>query len=669
MNKTADLSTTLKSARLTALIEQHDALHKIEQPTAAEIEAHHLIAEELRRRSEKHPESKDSIHKAVIEMSRLQVHVSKLSKMIGSAEVEAIAQMAMRNGTPFADVYELLTANGWILRAVPAESMDDGMEMPEESEMPEGEGESEDDDEMEMPDVPGLTTMQAALYNAYEDVVEKYGLFDQSAGAAGSHYMAAADNPFNDAGINCANCVYFRGGGACEIVSGAIEAGGACKFWIIPAEKVALRKATPREGAFVRWQSSGGIAQGQIEHVMTEGTLGVPDSSFSIEAQPDNPALLIRIWNETAEGWQPTETLVGHKASTVRQIERLAKATKTDGGNEYPAEAYAYVPDPEKPSTWKLRLWQNPEDKVTAQQVGAALAALGEGFRGNKVEIPAADLQRVKRKVLSAWREVHPDADPEEVPDVLKAEAAFIPPQSVQEEARRALNWLADGKAGSGFTDVGRARAKQLANGQSVSMSTLQRMNSYFSRHEVDQKGRGWSPSEDGYPSPGRVAWAAWGGDAGWRWAKDKLAGMEKSEFVKQVAEHRFTLAPWYIPDSEDAHGEWTDSDELQAALWDYVKKGNRDIRLQHLPNTKAGEWVEAMTMPFPVDVPMTRPDNGETISKTFPAGTVFLGVQWEDWAWDMVKSGQIRGYSIGGSAERRDEEVPGDDKTINDDD
>jgi len=36
-----------------------------------------------------------------------------------------------------------------------------------------------------------------------------------------------------------------------------------------------------------------------------------------------------------------------------------------------------------------------------------------------------------------------------------------------------------------------------------------------------------------------------------------------------------------------------------------------------------------------------------------FPADTVFLGVVWEPWAWEMVKSGKLRGYSIGGRAER----------------
>jgi hypothetical protein len=89
-----------------------------------------------------------------------------------------------------------------------------------------------------------------------------------------------------------------------------------------------------------------------------------------------------------------------------------AKPMKTEGGIEYPADAFAYVPDPAKPSTWKLRLWDDPESKETAAQVGRAVAALGAGFRGQKVQIPAVDLPGVKRKVLAAWRRTHEGEPP-----------------------------------------------------------------------------------------------------------------------------------------------------------------------------------------------------------------------------------------------------------------
>ena len=99
--------------------------------------------------------------------------------------------------------------------------------------------------------------------------------------------------------------------------------------------------------------------------------------------------------------------------------------------------------------------------------------------------------------------------------------ATYRPPQGVAEAAQRALDWIAEGKAGDGFTDVGRARAAQLANRRPVSDDTIKRMRSYFARHEVDKKAKGFSRGEDGYPSAGRVAWDAWGGDAGQRWVND----------------------------------------------------------------------------------------------------------------------------------------------------
>ena len=43
-------------------------------------------------------------------------------------------------------------------------------------------------------------------------------------------------------------------------------------------------------------------------------------------------------------------------------------------------------------------------------------------------------------------------------------------------------------------------------------------MRSYFARHAVDRKATGFFANGEGYPSPGRVAWDAWGGDAGRSW-------------------------------------------------------------------------------------------------------------------------------------------------------
>jgi hypothetical protein len=126
---------------------------------------------------------------------------------------------------------------------------------------------------------------------------------------------------------------------------------------------------------------------------------------------------------------------------------------------------------------------------------------------------------------------------------------SYSPPKAVRTAARRALDWIGEGKAGSGFTGVGRARASQLASGESISLDTLKRMKSFFSRHEVDKNALGFSQGEKGYPSAGRVAWDAWGGDAGFAWAESVVAESEK-----EVAKHNQGLH------DQKTHGKWADN-------------------------------------------------------------------------------------------------------------
>lgn len=99
-----------------------------------------------------------------------------------------------------------------------------------------------------------------------------------------------------------------------------------------------------------------------------------------------------------------------------------------------------------------------------------------------------------------------------------EAAATYKVPSGAQSAAKRALKWIADGKAGDGFTSTGRSRASQLASGGTVSRDTVARMKSYFARHGVDRRANGFFAGEKNYPSPGRVAWDAWGGDAGRTW-------------------------------------------------------------------------------------------------------------------------------------------------------
>ena len=136
--------------------------------------------------------------------------------------------------------------------------------------------------------------------------------------------------------------------------------------------------------------------------------------------------------------------------------------------------------------------------------------------------------------------QLHPTAIPvqigetqatvQEQPAVRSYDLKYIPNQGMKEAARRALAWKEEGRAGG--TRVGLARANQIVNGEKLSEDIILRMYSFFSRHEVDKEAEGFNAGEDGFPSPGRVAWDLWGGDAGFSWAtakRDQIMGEGKS--------------------------------------------------------------------------------------------------------------------------------------------
>jgi hypothetical protein len=96
----------------------------------------------------------------------------------------------------------------------------------------------------------------------------------------------------------------------------------------------------------------------------------------------------------------------------------------------------------------------------------------------------------------------------------------YKPTSGMASAARRALKWKEEGKPGG--TLVGLARANQLKDRDPLTASTVLRMFSFFSRHEVDKRATGFNSGEEGFPSKGRVAWDLWGGDGGYSWSTAK---------------------------------------------------------------------------------------------------------------------------------------------------
>lgn len=95
------------------------------------------------------------------------------------------------------------------------------------------------------------------------------------------------------------------------------------------------------------------------------------------------------------------------------------KVMKTEDGVQFPSEAFAYVPDPEKSSEWKLRLWESLERGITKVQLKKVAAYLSEGgYAGQHIMIPKESLPAVKRKIRAEYRKL--DVKDEDIPKWVK---------------------------------------------------------------------------------------------------------------------------------------------------------------------------------------------------------------------------------------------------------
>ncbi len=120
------------------------------------------------------------------------------------------------------------------------------------------------------------------------------------------------------------------------------------------------------------------------------------------------------------------------EATAVLKEVKAMEASKTEEGVKYPAGAYAYVPEVDNSETWKLRMWEDADKKVTKSQLGKAAAALSPGgLAGEKAKIPAESLAGVKRTLRAAYRKLGvEDADmPKWVQESMTRElfASYVP--------------------------------------------------------------------------------------------------------------------------------------------------------------------------------------------------------------------------------------------------
>ena len=180
----------------------------------------------------------------------------------------------------------------------------------------------------------------------------------------------------------------------------------------------------------------------------------------------------------------------------IGQVEHIM----TEGGTYgQPGNPYAVESTPENPAV-AIRMMEKDGEtySYTPYSIGALMS----------------DIERINMPNIS-MDDYEEDYEDDNYMD--KAEG-YSPPAGARAAARRAIKFKEDGKAKGAGTVVGWTRARQLANGETLSLSTVKRMYSYFSRHEVDKKGKDWGNQAN--PSNGYIMWLAWGGDAGYSWSR-----------------------------------------------------------------------------------------------------------------------------------------------------
>ena len=112
--------------------------------------------------------------------------------------------------------------------------------------------------------------------------------------------------------------------------------------------------------------------------------------------------------------------------------------------------------------------------------------------------------------------------------NTLKLKSYADYPDSVANNAKRALEWAEKNGWGSCGTAVGKRRASQLASKSAITVSTIKRMRSFLARHAGDLKS-----SKSYSDGCGKLMYDAWGGKAGLRWAESKLKQLGEIKAAK----------------------------------------------------------------------------------------------------------------------------------------
>lgn len=126
--------------------------------------------------------------------------------------------------------------------------------------------------------------------------------------------------------------------------------------------------------------------------------------------------------------------------------------------------------------------------------------------------------------------------------------------------------------------------------------------------------------------------------------------GTVEGLLLKSVDERRYTLTMGYpanAPDvavARDGHLDFANEAEVEKAAWGFI--ASPEVGLYHADGTEgAGRIVESYVYRGP---------DWDVDGQVVKAGDWLIGTVWDEPAWNLIKSGEIRGTSMQGTAARR---------------
>jgi hypothetical protein len=241
-------------------------------------------------------------------------------------------------------------------------------------------------------------------------------------------------------------------------------------------------------------------------------------------------------------------------------------------------------------------------------------------------------------------------------------------PDSVKNNAKRGIE-LNEKNGNKCATQVGKVRAQQLANGEPISLDTVKRMYSYLSRASEYY-------DEGDTNACGTISYLLWGGKSALSWAESKLnnfgydvstiggytdPNIKKKKKQKKFAadeEKRTIVGPAMVPDLRiprrtkdgDMYEVYFSADTIKMIAEKYMKNQyTRNNDLMHDGTAVKDVYVIESWIKEDMEDKSNKYGYGD-----LPVGTWFVAMKVAktpegDKVWEMVKSGELAGYSVSG--------------------